>query len=248
MANYLVKVSYNGSYFYGWQAQPRFHNTVEESITKLLSKLLDEKVVIFGAGRTDKGVHAYNQCFNFKSNKVKDINRLKYAFNRLIGPYIKMNSIEEVSEDFHARFSAISKTYLYKINTNEKDVFNEKTIYQLNRKLDIEKMKEYSSLFIGEHCFYNFTTKEIDDKEYVRTIYDIQINENNGVLDVILIGNGFMRYMVRMIVGTLIKAGLKKITKEKIIELLNTKESMSGTFKAPAEGLYLVDVDYGRNK
>ena len=244
MANYLCSVSYNGAYFYGWQKQPRYRNTVEEEIENLLSKLLDSKIDIVGAGRTDKGVHALNQYFNFETDKEFDLEHLKYAFNRLIGPYIRLNSIKEVEKDMHARFSVKAKIYMYKVNIGPKDPFNEKTVYQLNRKVDVKAISDASYLFIGKHRFFNFTTKEEDDKDYVREIYDIEVTVDNDILTIKMIGNGFMRYMVRMIVGTLLKYGLGKIKLEKIKELLESKEPLGGATKAPAEGLYLFDVAY----
>ncbi len=244
MANFLVKISYNGTMFYGFQRQPKYKNTVQEEVETLLSKLLNEKVTIFGAGRTDKGVHALNQCFNFHTSKKINTQKLMYAFNRLIGPYINMNEIKEVSEDFHARYYAKTKIYKYRINQGNKDPFNEKTIYQLNRKLDLDKMIEASKLFLGEHNFKNFTTKEEDTKGYIRNIKDIIIEGNNDIVDITFIADGFMRYMVRMIVGTLIKIGLNKIKRDNIKNLLDNPSSVGGVYKAPAEGLYLVDVLY----
>lgn len=243
MATVLSIISYDGKNYYGWQSQPH-KVSVQEKVEFFLSKILDEKIKIDASGRTDKGVHALGQTFSFKSNKIKDLEKLRYALNRLLPDDIFIKSMRIVDDDFHARFNVKEKIYLYKINTNEKDPFQKDYEYQYYRKLDIAKMKEASKLFLGEHCFINFTSKEEDDWNYIRTINYINIEENNGHIVLELSGNGFMRYMVRMMVGTLLKVGINQLNNEQILTMLNSKASVGGATKVPACGLYLKEVKY----
>jgi tRNA pseudouridine38-40 synthase len=158
---------------------------------------------------------------------------------------IYVNKVEEVNEGFHARFSALSKVYRYKINTGEYNPLEVKYVYQLNRELDVNKMKEAAELFLGEHDFYNFCGYQEDKiKNYVRTIYSIEINKHDDYLDIEIKGNGFIRYMVRMIVAILIEIGLANKDESFIKERLDSKEKKRSNYKVSGAGLYLVSIDY----
>ena len=243
---YLGVVQYKGTAYCGWQKQTVSKlPSVQEEIEKVLSKILNEEIKIFGSGRTDAGVHALGQTFHFNTGKHIDFYKFSHGFNELIANDIVLVDLKEVDENFHARFSAIGKTYLYKIeNKNHFDPFNENLAYQLKTKLDVEAMKEASKVFLGEHNFQNFTSKEEDDKNFVRNISKITFSEDEKFINIELTGNGFMRYMVRMIVGNLVQVGLGKLSKEEIEKNLVSNERKPSSFKAPAEGLYLKEVLY----
>ena len=243
---YLATVQYKGTGYCGWQKQNVSKlPSVQEEIEKILSKILNEDIKIFGSGRTDAGVHALGQTFHFNTGKHIDFYKFSHGFNELIPNDIVLVDLKEVDENFHARFSAKGKTYLYKIeNKNHFDPFNENLAYQLKTKLDLKAMEEASKVFVGEHNFQNFTSKEEDDNNFGRNISKISFVEDEKFINIELTGNGFMRYMVRMIVGNLVQVGLGKLTKEEIEKNLNSNIRKPSSFKAPSEGLYLKEVLY----
>lgn len=243
---YLAVVSYRGTNYCGWQKQTISKlPSVQEKIEVVLSRILNENIKIFGSGRTDAGVHALGQTFHFETTKEIDSYKFIHGFNELIPNDIVLISVEKVSDDFHARFNAVSKTYLYKIENKKLfDPFNENLAYQLKQKLDVEAMKNAAKVFEGEHNFQNFTSKEEDDNNFVRVVHKITISEDKDFINIELNGNGFMRYMVRMIVGNLVQVGLGKMTASEIKKNLTEKVRKPSSYKAPAEGLYLKEVCY----
>lgn len=240
---YLAYVSYDGTNYYGWQIQPNA-KTIQEEIEKVLSKILNTYIKIRGSGRTDAGVHALNQTFDFDAKEITDLDKFRYSLNCLLPNDIHINKVITVSDDFSARFSYKEKTYLYRLNMGENDILNRLYIYQFHQKLDVNKIKEAAKLFIGEHSFLNFTSKEEDEANFVRKISKFDIKEENNILSFIITGNGFMRYMVRMIVGTLIQVGLNKLELSDIKKLLDSGKRNPIPYKAPANGLILFNVKY----
>ncbi len=239
----LATVSYDGTNFVGWQIQPN-GRSVEEEIEKVLSKILNKKTKIYGSGRTDAKVHALGQTFHFDVDKENvDLGKFLYSINSLLPEDIHINSLVRVEDDFHARFSAKKKTYKYILNMGEYNPFERNYVFQFLRKLDVNKIIEASKLFIGEHNFKSFTAKEEDENNYIREIYSFNIKQDNNELILEISSNGFMRYMVRNIVGALIEVGLGKIEKSYIEDLLNN-QTCSCQYRAKACGLYLVKVSY----
>ena len=243
---YLAVVSYRGTGFCGWQKQTISKlPSIEVTIEDVMSRILSSETKIYGSGRTDAGVHALGQTFHFDSSKELDVNKFAHSMNELLPKDIRILSVEKVSDDFHARFNAKSKTYLYKIrNKKVSDPFSSDLEYTLGQKLDVEKMVEASKLFVGEHNFQNFTSKEEDEQKFSRNIWEIDIKSEKDNIEILLKGNGFMRYMVRMIVGNLIQVGLGKMTSSEIKKALESKERKPSSYKAPAYGLYLKEVEY----
>jgi len=241
---YLATVKYNGTHFQGWQRQPEVP-TVQGSIEAVLSKLLDKETVIYGSGRTDAGVHALGQRFHFDTEKeIEDLSKFRYALNRLLDRDIHVDEIVKVADDFHARLSATSKVYQYVINTGEDDPFNIDFKHFYPRDLDVEEMARGAKLFAGRHDFRNFTSKEEDDDGFVREIYDISVSRLKDHIIIEIAGSGFMRYMVRMIVGTLLEIGMGRFSVAETAKLLDNPERHFVNYKAPPNGLYLVKVDY----
>ncbi len=240
----LAIVQYEGTNFAGWQIQPN-ERTIQEEIEKVISRIFDTKVQIYGSGRTDAGVHAIGQTFHFDTPKpVENLEKLRYSFNSLLPKDIHIISLKEVDDNFHARFDVVSKLYLYSLSTGEYDVFSRNYSTQFMRKLNIKKIKEASKVFIGKHNFQNFTSKEDDKNNFVRTIYDFEIDVVGKTILFSISGTGFMKYMVRMIVGTLIEVGLDKLSVNDIKDLLDTDIRNTVPYKAPPQGLYLVNVEY----
>ena len=241
----LARVSYNGTNYLGWQRQPG-SKTIQETIEGELSRFFNRQILIYGAGRTDAGVHSLGQTFHFDVDEDEvDISRLIYSLNKMLPDDIKIDDMEEVEDDFHARYSAKEKIYGYSVVMDNKDVFLYQTMYVCPYELDLEVMEEALNHFKGVHNFKNFTSKETDTNNFVRQIYDISFTETDRIISIIFSGNGFMRYMIRYIVGTAIEAARGRISFEKIEELLDeNSERDIVSFKAPACGLCLLDVKY----
>ena len=238
--NYVAKVSYDGSKFYGFQRlneEPSVQKLLEEALTKINK----HSVEIKGAGRTDRGVHANGQCFSFKLDVNIDIDGLKDGLNSLVAPYVYIKDIKEVDEDFHARFSVLKKKYIYKINLGEYDPKLTDYVYQCKYNLDIDKMKEVAKLYLGVHDFHNFVSGERDNYECI--IYDIDFKEKDNILNIIFEGKSFYRYMVRNLVGMMIDVARGKEEISKVEEMLNSIDEIHG-YTAPACGLYLEDIEY----
>ena len=240
---YLANVSYDGTSYAGWQIQPN-DVSIEEEIERVLSQILNTPTKIYGSGRTDAGVHSHGQTFHFDSKEINDLDKFIYSLNSLLNKDIYINNIKKVDDDFNARYDVKSKKYVYYINTGKFDPFNRNYMYQLLRPLDIDKMKEALNLFIGEHNFMNFTSKEEDKANYVRNIYEADISINKDIIKISFIGNGFMKYMVRMIVGSLIEVGLNRLDIAKLKSYLDSDKRNVISCKAPACGLYLEEVNY----
>lgn len=240
---YLATIEYVGTNYAGWQIQPN-GVSVQEEIEKVLSRILNRKTKIFGSGRTDAGVHAHGQTFHFDAFQIKDLGKFMYSLNSLLPSDMHVLDIKLVEDDFNARYDVKLKEYSYYINMGEYDPFERDKMYQFLRKLDVEKMAEALNAFKGEHNFKNFTSKTEDKDNYVRKIYECSIEQVDDILKITFVGNGFMRYMVRMMVGALIEVGLGKLTEMQIKILLIQQARKVVSYKAPANGLYLEKVTY----
>lgn len=239
-------VAYQGNNYQGWQKQSDAPS-VEETIEKVFSKILNRDINIYGSGRTDAGVHAYHQTFHFDVEKEDlDLDKLKYAVNSLLPKDIFIIELKIVSDDFHARFSIKEKTYEYVIRFGNRDVFNYQNEATIPFPTDIELLKKSLSLFIGKHNYQNFTSKEEDEAGFVREIKEISVDydKENNRLKICLTGNGFMRYMVRYIVGTSLAVAQGKEDISFIERNLDANKRNIVSYKAPAEGLFLKDVKY----
>ncbi len=235
-------VKYDGRDFYGFQVQNK-QRTVQGEIQKAIRNVTNEDIVIHGSGRTDRKVHANGQVFHFDSEKDFDDATWKRAINHFLPSDIYIVEANVVDDDFHARYSAKSKTYYYLINTQEYEPLSTNYVYQYNRPLDIELMKEAAILFLGEHNFIAFCAND-EDKDTIRLIEEINIANNDGVIRIEFKGDGFLRYMVRFMVGTLIFIGNKRITKNYIIDLFASNGSKQCLYRAKPQGLYLDKVFY----
>lgn len=244
MFRYKLVLSYDGSIFYGYAKQPNMY-TVQSEIERVLNIILNSDIKIFASGRTDKGVHALNQVIHFDTeNEILDLTKFLISMNKLIDKAIYIKSIEKVDETFHARFSAKSKTYVYIINFGE--YLPMLRNYELNiHDIDINKIIEGSKLFIGKKNFSNFTSKEIDDDNFIREIFDISSDILGNRMYIRFSGDGFMKYEVRKIVGTLLEYAKGKIDLTYIQDRLNVKKNREIVpYQAPARGLYLKEVIY----
>ena len=237
--------SYKGTNYFGWQKQVGFIS-VQEKIEECLSKVYDTPINIQGSGRTDAGVHALKQYFHFVSAKEKDLKQLAYALNKMLPDDIKIISFTKVDDDFHARYNAARKIYEYRILLTNKDPLSYDLAYIYPMELNIDLFKEALNKFVGTHNYQDFTSKEEDEGGFIRTIYNIDVIKENDLLRVVFNGNGFMRYQIRNMIGSAINVANGKEPLEFIDNHLkegNEKREIIA-YKAPASGLYLVDVIY----
>ncbi|MBQ7031227.1 MAG: tRNA pseudouridine(38-40) synthase TruA [Bacilli bacterium] len=233
---YMMVISYDGSKFHGFQRQKNVRN-VQGYLEDELSKILNEEIIVKGAGRTDRGVHALYQVVHFETSK--DVSNLKKSLNSVLED-LKIKKIKKVNEDFHARHSVKNKTYLYKVDlSNNKD---ENYYLKVRNNLDIKEMKKVSSLFLGTHDFKNFVAGERLD--YIGTILDIKIYKFNNILYFKFKGIGFYRYMVRNLVGALLEVGKGKASKKTIENMLKHPEIDKRLPTSSPNGLYLLKINY----
>ncbi len=245
MANYKLTLAYDGTNYNGWQKQGNTSNTIEEKINFHLSNCLGETIEVIGSGRTDSGVHANQQVANFHSNIALDPDSFLSSINNELPKDIRITSLESVDERFHSRLNAISKTYIYYIDTNVAyNVFRRKYTYQIADTLDLSAMKEAVSHLLGEHDFKSFCSIKNTKKSTLRTIYSIDITEENGIISMKFNGNGFLYNMVRILSGTLINVGLDKTKPTEIPSIIEGKNRNLAGPMAPANGLFLDDVSY----
>lgn len=243
---YLIHFSYDGTNFNGFQKQPNCR-CVESELEKALYSINDhKKTKVVGSGRTDRGVHANHQCAHFDINVDITLYKLKCALNSLLPDDIHVFNVEEVSDDFHARFNAKRKTYKYIINCGEYNPIERNYVYQYGKKLDVDKMKKEIKSFIGVHDFESFVSDESIKDSYVREIYDAHIEENNDKVIFYFTGNGFMKYQVRNMVGLLFKIGKGKLDLGIVNEIFKDKKLSKNITTIKREGLYLDNIEYNK--
>ena len=191
------------------------------------------------------GRQSMNGKANFKTKSNLSVEKMQKYLYKYLPESIVVTKMEEVDERFHSRYNAKSKIYMYRIdNSPFHNPFNRKYTYHIDRKLDLEKMKEASEYLIGEHDFSSFASSRSKKKSHVRTIEYIKIQEKNNLVEIYVKGDGFLYNMVRIIVGTLVDVGHGKIKPEALKEMLEAKNRTAACDTAPAKGLYLLDVQY----
>lgn len=238
---YLIRFSYDGSKFYGFQ---RLNNKpcVQRELEEALKSFTREDVEIKGAGRTDRGVHAYDQCAHFDLIKEIDEKKILFELNRKTSPYIQILSCEKVSDDFHARFSVKEKMYVYKINIGEQSPFKADYYLHYKRDLSLKKLKAVAKIFKGIHDFRNFVSGERNNYECI--IYDIKIKKEKGTISIYFKGKSFYRYMVRNLVGAMLDFNEDKVSLEEIKKMLDKPENPKQLRTVSSEGLYLLSIKY----
>ena len=237
---YLIKFSYDGTKFHGFQRQNDVKN-VQGTLEHVLSDVLESDIVIKGAGRTDAGVHAITQCAHFdvdRKIKKEDIN----IINRLLNGEIKIKKWQVVNSNFHARHDVKRKKYVYKLNIGEFDKDKEGYYYQIKYKIDFSLMKRVMKLYVGTHDFRNFVSGPRID--YTTTIYKTRIKRNGNIILFEFVGVGFYRYMVRHLVGAILDVGRGKAKVVDVERMLENPLIIKSLSVVPADGLYLVDIKY----
>lgn len=243
MQRYFLQLSYKGTRYFGWQRQPNAIS-VQEVIEKTLSTVLRENVAVVGAGRTDTGVHASFYVLHFDvSTEIQKPEKLVYHLNRFLPDDIAIQKIKKVSNDFHARFNAVSRTYKYYIST-VKSPFSTETSYQFTVPLDVEKMNEAAKTLFEYNDFTSFAKLHTDVKTNNCKIFQAEWEKFGYQLVFTIKADRFLRNMVRAIVGTLLEVGKGKITIDDFRKIIESKNRGSAGTSVPAHGLFLVDIEY----
>jgi pseudouridylate synthase I len=242
MNNYKLIIQYDGSNYAGWQVQNNAV-TVQQKIIDSISVLLKEKVNLIGAGRTDTGVHALGQTANFRTEKEIDIFKFQYQLNSVLPADISIIKLENVPPEFHARFDAKSRSYLYFLTEYKSPFFN-KYSFRYKARLDIEKLNELSSAFIGSHNFTSFSKKNSETKNKFCQIKHIRWKETNKIVVFYIEADRFLHGMVRTIAGTLLHSASNNLDKDYILNLLALENRNEAGMSVPGNGLFLYKVKY----
>ncbi len=250
--NYKLLIQYDGTKLNGWQKQGNTENTIQGKLEAILERMYGEYVEVHGSGRTDAGVHALGQVANFHvptgaqgTNKKYSVEEIKKTLNEYLSKDIRVLKVETADERFHARLTAKGKTYEYRIDNGEiANVFQRKLTMREELPLDLESMRQAAACFMGTHDFKTFCANKKMKKSTVRTIYSIDIEEKEGIVSIRYTGNGFLYNMVRILTGTLIEVGRGKRKPEEMTGILDAMDRGAAGFTAPAQGLFLVEVEY----
>jgi len=273
MRNIKLTLQYIGTHYHGWQIQPN-GPTIQSILQDLLAQTLQEKIVVLSAGRTDSGVHALGQVAHFKTKNPMDINKLQKALNSQLPKDISVLSTSEVGEDFNAMTQALSKTYCYFIlNSQKKIPFLIPFTWRKYGRLNLEEIQKCLELIVGEHDFSAFKASDSTARTAVRKIDVAQLNriplgdlgqnllgilglgalvsreaseeESEGaLLSLSFKGKGFLKHMVRNLVGTLVDVGRGKLNSEDFKRIMESRDRRQAGVTAPPQGLFLVKVEY----
>ncbi len=238
-------IEYDGTNYQGWQVQPK-GATIQGLIEEKLARLTGEPVHLIGSGRTDAGVHALGQVAHFKTKSRLDVQTIQRALNSLLPSDIVIQKVEEADEGFHARKSSTSKVYEYWVlNRPLRSVFYRGTAWHVPQALNLRAMKKATRSLVGEHDFSSFQSVGSPKRTAIRRVTRAEWKRSHGgLLRFEIEANGFLRQMVRAIVGTLVEVGKGKITSEDFKRILDSRDRKKAGPTAPAHGLFLKEVKY----
>jgi len=238
-------VEYNGTHFHGWQLQEEGVRTVQGEIERALSIVANHPVRVFCAGRTDAGVHAIEQVIHFETNAVRSDKSWVFGCNVNLPHDVNVLWVKEVSDDFHARFDAVARSYEYRIlNTEVRSSLNSDFVLWEPRKIDLEKFKEAAKILVGEHDFSSFRGHLCQAKSPIKNIEFIDIDMRESLIIINIKSNAFLHHMVRNIVGTLLKVGRMEEKPSWVEEVLGKKDRKFAGPTARPEGLYFKKAFY----
>lgn len=245
MYNYKLTIQYDGGRYKGWQRLGNGEHTIQNKIEQVLSRMLGREIEIIGCSRTDAGVHALGQVANFVTEVELDAESIKAYLNQYLPEDISVTRVAAVPESFHARYHCKDKTYLYKIwNKEYSQPFLRKYSMHVKETLNVERMKQAGVYFVGKHDFSAFSNAKSKKKSMVREIDRIDIQQEDGVITILIQGDGFLYNMVRWMVGALIEVGLGRMEASLIPDILESKERGKAGNLAEACGLYLEKITY----
>jgi tRNA pseudouridine38-40 synthase len=242
MNNYKLTIQYDGTNYSGWQIQSNA-NSVQQEIIKAINIILKEEVNLIGSGRTDAGVHALGQVANFRTEKEIDLYKFKFSLNSVLPDDISITSIEKTDENFHSRFDARKRTYLYLISQT-KSPFFKRFSYFYPEKINTVFLNEVSKLFLGKKNFSAFCKKQSEVENKVCDVSEISWSSEYDLIIFKISADRFLHGMVRAIVGTLLNSQKKDNAVKYINEVLNSGKRESAGEAVPAKGLFLYKVEY----
>lgn len=243
--NIRLILAYDGTRYHGWQRQKN-QKTIQEVVEHSIQIITGEQVKLFASGRTDAGVHALNQVCNFTTRSTVPLLAMQKGLNSLLPDDILVKSVDYVPHTFHSRYSARTKIYEYRIlNRDSPDIFRRHFLWHIRLPLDIGKMNDCISLLTGTRDFSSFMSAGSGTTSAVRTVSRAEIKgPDQDLFRIVIEADGFLRHMVRNIVGTAVEAGLGRISQERFREIIDLKDRKTAGPKAPARGLFLVEVRY----
>ena len=243
--NYKLTLAYDGTDFLGWQRQPS-GRTIQGELEKALARLAGGRVAVHGAGRTDAGVHAAGQVASFSAALKLDDEAVQRALNALLPRTIRVLSVERAAPGFHARKSAKSKVYRYRLALGRLvSPFDLRFVHHHPRPLNVARMRRAARLFVRQADFSAFSSNR--ERNPVRRVIRSELKRKGDELVYTIEAAGFLRYMVRTIVGTLIEVGRGRLRVEDVERLFGEPRRTLASPTAPARGLCLLRVDYGPN-
>jgi tRNA pseudouridine38-40 synthase len=251
--NYKLLIQYDGTDFHGWQSQDGLR-TVQGELERALSLIEGNKVNVYGSGRTDAGVHAEGQVASVEIQREITPEKLRNAINGNVGKDMRVLAASVASDEFHARYSAIEKTYVYRIvNAPVMSPFWSRYAHHEARKVDLEVMQKAAESFLGKHDWTAFSAAQSDVEDRVRTITHLEITERTDersrstLVEIRVSADGFLRYMVRAISGTLLSIGRGELNSDAVQKAIAAGVRPTVAATAPACGLTLLSVRYSEN-
>lgn len=242
MNNYKLIIQYDGSNYAGWQVQNNAIS-VQQTIIDAIMVLLKEKVNLIGAGRTDTGVHALGQTANFRTEKEIELSKFAYQLNAILPSDISVVALTKVPPDFHARFDAKKRSYMYLIS-KQKSPFFKNYSYRYKGLIDIEKLNLLSKYLLGSHDFTSFSRKNSDTKNKICNVMDIRWKESQGMVFFYIEADRFLHGMVRTVVGSLLHAMQNNLGNEYFLDLFEARSREAAAEAVPGKGLFLYKVKY----
>ncbi len=249
LKRFKIIIEYEGTHYLGWQKQKHFPNTIQETIEDAIHAFSQQRVEVFGSGRTDSGVHAIGQVAHFDldfSHKSYETDKIKAAINaHLLDKKISILKIEEIHSDFHARYDAKQRSYKYVIlNRYSPPTFNKNIVTHIKYPLDVSKIKRVSKLLIGTHDLTSFRAADCQAKSPVKTIDEINITQEGELIIFHIKARSFLYNQIRNMVGTFCKIGTGKWPTSKMQEILEAKDRTKAGPTAPPQGLFFLEATY----
>ncbi|MCP4022111.1 MAG: tRNA pseudouridine(38-40) synthase TruA [Desulfobacteraceae bacterium] len=243
--NFKIVIEYDGTRFFGWQRQ-KDRITIQGELEKVLSTILNQEIKINGSGRTDAGVHAKGQVANFNAVTKLECNEIKRGLNSLISNDIVVHHCEQMHDQFHARYNTLSKEYHYHIlNQPDACAIGKDFVWHIRKPLDVEMMNACCSLILGTHDFKSFEGAGSPKAHTRREVFLAKVEQTAPDRLVFKIeASGFLKHMVRNLMGSLVDVGLSKMTPKKFQQILEAKDRKEASATAPAQGLFLMQVNY----
>ena len=245
LRNIRLVVAYDGTRYHGWQRQKN-GLSIQAVIEECLQRMTQSPATLLASGRTDAGVHAFNQVCNFKTPSEIPVDAFLRGLNSLLPRDILIKDVADVPLVYHSRYQAKSKTYEYRIlNRRDPDIFRRNALWHIRFPLQLEPMIECLSVLRGTHDFSAFKSSGSANKDPVRNILNASMEKDeDGVLRIAVEGTGFLRHMVRNIIGTLVEVGSGRMDVKRFEEILESRDRRLAGRKAPPQGLFLMEVKY----